>query len=146
MKIEYIAAAALFVVAGGVGCSSETDPVGPHPGLKSSGVAHLTVDGVDAGRIEAVQCTPASHTTSIVIGAEPPAAAATISNSDGLKVKWVRLRDAHGFTGSYNEGLGGEAHVDLAGSTYQISGIAAGFDIRNPRQSATAKFAIEVSC
>jgi ipoprotein LpqH len=146
MKIESLAAAALFVVAGGVGCSSEPGPVGPQLGLKSSGVAQLTIDGAETGRIEAVQCTPAAHTTSIVIGTEPPVAAATISNDDGLAVKWVRLRDSNGFTGSYNEGLGGEAHVELAGSTYQISGIAGGFDKRDARQRVTAKFTIEVSC
>lgn len=146
MKIECLAAAALLVVACGAGCSSGPEPGAPQPGRMSPGTAQLSIDGADTGQIEAVECTQARHTTAITIGAENPVAAATISKLDGLTVDWVRLRDANSFTGSYNAGLGGEAHVVLAGSAYQISGTARGFNMDNPSQPTTAEFAIEVSC
>ncbi len=145
MKIEYLAAAALFVVAGSSGCSSEPGPAGPQQGLKP-GMAQLTVNGADVGRIKAVQCVPAEDTTSIVIGTEPPVAAATIAHGQGDEVKWVKLRSANGFTGSFNADLDGEANVELVGSTYQITGVARGFDEGDARRPLDVKFAIEVSC
>lgn len=145
MKIEYLAAAALFVAAGSAGCSSQPEPTGLQPGLKP-GTAQLTVAGADVGRIKAVQCVPAEDTTSIVIGPEPPVAAATIAHGEGDEVKWVKLRSANGFTGSFNADLDGEADVELVGSTYQITGVARGFDEGDARRPVTAKFAIEVSC
>lgn len=146
MKTEYLTAAALLVVAAAAGCSSGPETVDRQTGRMSPGMAQLTIDGADAGHIEAVECTQSKHTTAITIGARDPVAAATISTLDDLTVDWVRLRDANGFTGSYNAGLGGQAQVVLTGSDYQISGVARGFNAGKPSQPTTAEFAIEVSC
>ena len=145
MKIEYAVAAAVFVVAGGAGCSSGPEPAGPQQGLKP-GTAQLSVNGAVVGGSEAVQCVPAEDTTAIVIGGEPPVAAATIAYNRGAEVKWVKLHAVNGFTGSFNQGLDGEANVELIGSTYQITGVARGFDQNDARRPVAAKFAIEVSC
>ncbi|MGV0674657.1 MULTISPECIES: lipoprotein LpqH [Mycolicibacterium] len=146
MRTEYLTAAALLVVAGAAGCSPGPETGDRQAGRMSPGMAQLTIDGADAGRIEAVECTQSKHTTAITIGDRDPVAAATISNLDDLTVDWVRFRDANGFTGSYNVGLGGQAQVVLTGSAYQISGVARGFNADKPSQPTNAEFAIEVSC
>ncbi len=146
MKFACAAAAVAAVLVGGAGCSSESGPADAHAGRMPPGVAKLTIDGKNAGRPEGVQCVSAKGTTAITIGAEPSVAAATISSVGALELEWARFRDANGFTGSYNQGLGGQARVTLIGSMYQIWGTASGFNASNPSKPTTAEFAMEVSC
>lgn len=146
MRNERVVAAALIVIAGAVGCSSGTEAIDPDPGQLSPGTAQITINGKAAGTSEAVQCLPSKHLTMITIGDESPVAVAMISNADGLAVESVKILDLTGFNGSYNDGLGGEARVTITGSTYQISGVAGGFNKRNPSRPTTEEFTIEVAC
>ncbi|MGV0714264.1 lipoprotein LpqH [Mycolicibacterium sp. XJ662] len=139
------AAAAVLLAVGAAGCASVA--VHQEPGQLAPGTARLSVGGKDAGKAEAVDCVPNEHLTMISVGVERPVAVAMISSTDELAVKWVRLHDVAGFSGSYNAGLGGEAKVTLDGATYQISGVADGFDAnRNPSRPTTESFVINVSC
>ncbi|MGE2692511.1 lipoprotein LpqH [Mycolicibacterium pulveris] len=138
--------AAVFVVAGINGCSSGVGAAGPGPGQLAPGTAQLTLDGGNTVKSEAVQCLPNEHLMLITIGEEPPIAVAMVSNTEDLAVKWVRFHDAGGFSGSYNDGLGGKANATLAGSTYQITGVAEGFGEQEAARPTTQAFAVEVAC
>ena len=63
-----------------------------------------------------------------------------------LIAKSVSIRDLGGFTGSFNEGLGGNATVSLDGATYTITGSADGFDTDNPSFRSTGTFTIKAAC
>ncbi len=144
MAKKHRAAAAVLVAVVTAGCSSVA--VQRESGQLPPGTAQLSVRGEDGGRAEAANCVPNKHLTMITIGDGTPVAVAMISSTDELAVEWVRLHDVAGFSGSYNDGLGGEADVTLAGATYQISGVADGFDNQNPSRPTTGTFAINVSC
>ncbi|MGV0643773.1 lipoprotein LpqH [Mycolicibacterium sp. XJ2546] len=138
------AAAAVLIVVSTASCSSVA--VQQKSGQLPPGTAQLSVGGEDAGRAEDANCLPNKHLTMITIGDKTPVAVAMIASTNELAVEWVRLHDVAGFSGSYNHGLGGEADVTLAGATYQISGVADGFDSQNPSRPTTETFAINVSC
>ncbi len=136
----------MLVIASSAGCSFGTASNGPEPGPLSPGTAQLTINGKYADRSEAVQCVPSKHLMVISIGGESPVAIAMVSNLEKLTVKSVQFHELNGFTGSYNDGLGGRARVTIAGSMYQISGSARGFNKENPKRPTTEEFTIEVSC
>ena len=69
-----------------------------------------------------------------------------VSNKAGLTAESVSINNLGGFTGSYNAGLGGNAEVTMAGSTYDITGTADGFATDNPSFRTGGTFAIKVSC
>ena len=69
-----------------------------------------------------------------------------VSNAEGLDVKLLRLTDLGGFTGSYNQGLDGEATVSMTDRTYDINGTAVGFDLDNPSFRSTGDFRIKIAC
>lgn len=146
MKNALGAAAALLALGAAAGCTSTTMPFEMKPGVLPPGTAQLTVNGHDVGPKAAVQCVWNERLTTIKIGDEPSGAIAMVSNTDELAVEWVRIRDLNGFTGSYNQGLGGKAQVRITSSTYQISGTADGFNSASPSRPATGKFTIGVSC
>lgn len=139
-------AVTVLVTTGAASCSSQPAPFKPEPEVLAAGTAQLTVNGEDAGSTEAVLCATTKYLTTIKIGdGSPAAAAAVVSNADRLTVEGVRIHDLHDFTGSYDRGLGGNAQVTLAGSTYHISGTAEGFNAGKPSRT-TESFAITVSC
>lgn len=128
------------------GCSSTPSEQKPPPGELVAGTAEVTVDGVDTGTTQAVQCVPAGSLTTITTGDQRSGITALISNESGLVVKSVSVRDVAGFTGSYNEGLGGKGAVTMTGRTYDIAGTADGFRTAQPAVRASVGFAIKVSC
>jgi hypothetical protein len=138
-----VGAAALAAVAG---CSSSTPDYRPPAGQLVAGTAQVTVNGQDVGTTEAVQCTPAGTMTTISTGDAGSGVSAVVSNADALTVRAVGIRDLGGFTGSYNEGLGGKAAVTMSGRTYEITGTADGFATDNPSFRTSGTFAIRVSC
>ena len=69
-----------------------------------------------------------------------------VSSADGLIAKSVAIRDLGGFTGSFNEGLGGNATVSLDGATYTITGTADGFATDNASFRSTGTFTIKAAC
>ncbi len=132
------------------GCSSPTPEYQPPPGALVAGTAQVTVNGRDAGTTDSVQCDPAGTLMMVSTGdphdPESSGISATISNEDGLVVREVGIRDLGGFTGSYNQGLGGDAEVTMTGRTYDIRGTADGFDTDNPSFRTTGDFQIKVAC
>lgn len=138
-----VGAAALAAVAG---CSSSPPDYRPPAGQLVAGTAQVTVNGQDVGTTEAVQCTPAGTMTTISTGDAGSGVSAVVSNADALTVRAVGIRDLGGFTGSYNEGLGGKAAVTMSGRTYDITGTADGFATDNPSFRTSGTFAIRVSC
>jgi Mycobacterium 19 kDa lipoprotein antigen len=60
--------------------------------------------------------------------------------------QWVKFRDVGGFTGSFWQGGVGDARVDLAQSTYTISGSAYGINKSNPNNTITTDFKIIAEC
>jgi ipoprotein LpqH len=141
-----IAVAALALA----GCSSQPPEYNPPPGTLVAGTAQVTVNGTDAGTTDLVQCDPAG-TLMIMKTGDPnnPEAAgisAMIQSEDELVVREVGILDLGGFTGSYNDGLGGEATVSMTGRTYDIQGKADGFETDNPSFRTTSNFQIKIAC
>ncbi|MBI5338997.1 MAG: lipoprotein LpqH [Mycolicibacterium rufum] len=138
-----VGAAALAAVAG---CSSSPPDYRPPADQLVAGTAQVTVNGQDVGTTDAVQCTPAGTMMTISTGDAGSGVSAVVSNADALTVRAVGIRDLGGFTGSYNEGLGGKAAVTMSGRTYDITGTADGFATDNPSFRTSGTFAIRVSC
>jgi hypothetical protein len=126
-------------------CSSPPD-YHPAPGTLTSGTAHVTVNGQDAGTTDAVACDTTGWLTTITTGDHNAGVTAMISNQDGLVAESVSITNLGGFTGSYNDGLGGAAEVTMKDQTYSISGTAHGFDTDNPSFRTSGSFALKVAC
>ena len=82
----------------------------------------------------------------IATGDVTAGATALVSNKDALTAQSVGIQDLGGFTGSYMEGLQGQAQVTMSGQTYTIRGTAEGFDTDNPSARTTGTFVIKVAC
>lgn len=133
-----------------VGCSSAPPEYQPPPGALIAGTAQVTVNGQDVGTTDAVQCDSAGSLMMMRTGdsTDPLATgiSAMVASADELVVREVGIRDLGGFTGSYNQGLGGEATVTMTGRTYDIAGTAYGFDTDNPSFRTTGDFRIKIAC
>lgn len=132
------------------GCSSQPPEYTPQPGTLVAGTAQITVNGTDVGTTDSVQCDPAGTLMMMKTGdpgnPEAPGVSALIESQDELVVREVGILDLGGFTGSYNDGLGGEATVTMTGRTYDIQGTADGFDTDNPSFRTTGNFQIKIAC
>jgi len=132
------------------GCSSQPPEYQPPPGALVAGTAQVTINGQDAGTTESVQCDPAGSLMMMRTGdpddPQAPGISAMVASGDELVVHEVGIRDLGGFTGSYNDGLGGEATVTMTGRTYDIAGTADGFDTGNPSFRTTGTFQIKIAC
>lgn len=132
------------------GCSSQPPEYTPQPGALVAGTAQITVNGADVGTTDSVQCDPAGTLMMMKTGdpgnPESPGVSALIESQDELVVREVGILDLGGFTGSYNDGLGGEATVTMTGRTYDIQGTADGFDTDNPSFRTTGNFQIKIAC
>lgn len=110
----------------------------------------MTVNGQDTGTTDSVRCESAGTLMMITTGdRDDPAGSgisAMIASKDELVVREIGIRNLGGFTGSYNEGLGGEASVTMTDRTYDISGTADGFATDNPSFRTTGNFQIKISC
>lgn len=144
VKIRWVAitAAALAIP----GCSSGPPEYEPAPGTLVAGTAQVTVNGQDAGTTGAVQCDAIGPLTTITTGDQSSGVTAMVSNQDQLAAEFVRVHNLGGFTGSYDQGLGGTAKVTMTGRTYDISGTADGFNTDSPSFRASGTFSIKVSC
>jgi ipoprotein LpqH len=138
-----VAAIAVTAIAG---CSSEPPEYKPAPGALVAGTAQVTINGQDAGTTEAVQCSSVGALTTIDTGDEAAGVTAMVSNSDELIAETVAITNLGGFTGSYNNGLGGTAEVTMTDRTYDITGTADGFATDKPSFRIPGTFAIKVSC
>lgn len=111
-----------------------------------AGIAAITVNDNDLGQFKSVQCTAAGSQTTITTGDDSSGSTAVVSKSDGLNAQLVSIRDLGGFSGSYNQGLGGQAKVTLTGNTYTITGTADGFNTDAPSFRTNGTFTIKVAC
>jgi hypothetical protein len=126
-------------------CASAPD-YHPAPGTLTAGTAHVTVNGRDAGTTDAVACNTTGWLTTITTGDHSAGVTAMISNQKGLVAESVNINNLGGFTGSYNNDLGGAADVTMREQTYYISGTADGFNTDNPSFRKSGTFAIKVAC
>ncbi len=137
---------ALSLAAGAVGCSSGSDQPDPQPGTLPAGTANITVNDSDLGQFPSVQCVPAGSLTTIRTGDDTAGTTAVVANGDELSAQSVSINNLGGFTGSFNQGLGGEAKVTMTGPTYTITGKADGFQTDQPSFRTNGTFTIKVSC
>ncbi|KWX68996.1 lipoprotein LpqH [Mycobacterium sp. NAZ190054] len=128
------------------GCSSPSPEYQPPPGALVAGTAQVTINGQDAGTTDSVQCDPAGSLMMMRTGDGTSGVTATVSSEDELIVREVGIRDLGGFTGSYNQGLGGDATVTMTGRTYDIQGTADGFETDSPSFRTTGEFRIKIAC
>jgi len=128
------------------GCSSDPEQVPPKAGELTAGSAQITVNGNNLGQVHSVTCTPAGALTTMTTGSDSSGSTVVVSNADGLTAKSVSITDLGGFTGSFNEGLGGKADVTLSGATYSITGQADGFRTDKPSYRTTGTFTIKIAC
>jgi hypothetical protein len=135
-----------LMVATAAGCSSGPQPVPRQPGALVAGTAAITVNDQDLGEFQSVDCTPAGTMMTINTGDQNAGTTTVVSNSDGLVAKAVAIRGLGGFTGSYNENLGGNAEVTMNGTTYSITGTADGFETDKPSFRTNGTFTIKVAC
>jgi ipoprotein LpqH len=140
------AAAAILVIGAAAGCSSNDGAAPIHTGALVPGTAEITINGQNLGRFESVQCVPAGTLMTISTGDQNSGTTTLVSNADKLTAASVALNDIGGFTGSYNQGLGGTAAVTMIGSTYSITGSADGFATDNPSFRKSGDFTIKVAC
>lgn len=130
-----------------VGCSSDPPPTPAQPpGTLSSGTTVVSIDGRGAGTDENVACQTIGTTTTVNTGDEQAGTSVVISSGANLVVESVIIRNLGGFSGSYNNDLSEPAKVDLTDRTYDVSGVADGFDIDKPSFRKQAKFSIMVAC
>jgi ipoprotein LpqH len=71
---------------------------------------------------------------------------AVLNDSVGLKTVSVEITNIGGFTGSYLANLQGNADAWVAGSTFQISGVADGFYSDRPSFGAKGDYQIKFAC
>lgn len=137
---------AILLVAGSVAaCSSPPESNRP-PGSLVAGTAEVIVNDQNLGKVDAVNCTPAGDTMTIITGDQNSGTTTLVSNADKQSVKAVTIRNLGGFTGSYTEDLAGNATVTMTGGTYAITGNADGFKTDAPSYRANGTFTIKVAC
>ncbi|OBK97953.1 hypothetical protein A5645_05155 [Mycobacterium asiaticum] len=139
MRRHTVAAVAVF---GGAALAACTSP--PQTPLAST--ASVTVNGVKA-TFDVVTCTQVQWYRTIHIGHKLSGATVVV---DGRAAKAVaesaRINNVGGFTGMYSQGGGDAAETRFDGSTYLITGVAAGSSTANPTEPATAEFKISAKC
>jgi len=127
-------------------CGSAPPEYNPPPGALVPGTAQVSVNGQDATTTDAVSCHTTGPLTTITTGNAESGITAMVSNETELVTEFVNITNLGGFTGSYNNGLGGEATITMTDRTYDISGTADGFDTDNPSFRVPGTFAIKVAC
>ncbi|BBU20994.1 lipoprotein LpqH [Mycobacterium xenopi] len=144
-RLLVLNASIIFLVAAGVGACSSS-PSSLPPGALPAGTAKVTINDRALPETTAVKCTAIGPLTRIVTGDRAAGITALVSNQTRLAAKSVTITDLGGFTGSYTEGLSGNADTSMKDQTYVIRGTAAGFDTAKPNLRTTASFALRVAC
>lgn len=131
------AVAALVVFALGACSPSEAPP---------ASTASVTVNGVEA-TFDVVKCTQMQWYRTIQIG-HKLAGATVVVDGRGAKAiaESARIHNIGGFTGTYSQGAGEAADTRFDGSTYLITGVAAGASTAKPTEPTTAEFKISAKC
>lgn len=146
MKSRVAIVAAAFLAVGLSGCSSATKAAAPGPGEIANGTAKISVNGTDVGPVNSVACHYEQAFTTIMTGDANAGTTSVVDNIKGLAVNAVRIRNLGGVSGSYLEGLQGEAKLEQTGRTYTITGRVAGYSTEKPGPRTDDKFSIQVAC
>ena len=146
MKQGLLLVAAGVLAVAATGCSSGAEQQPPPEGALVSGTAKVTVNDNDLGEVKSVQCVFAGPITTITTGNDTSGSTTVVSNADGLVAQSVTIRDLGGFTGSYNQGLGGKAEVTMTSNTFTITGTADGFNTDKTSFRTNGSFTIKVAC
>ena len=144
-RLAPILMAGALAVGGLSGCSSGAPPQPPQPGTLSAGTANTSIDGREASTDD-VSCESHGTVTTVSTGNADAGFTAVVSSDPGLLVESVTIRNLGGFTGSYNDGLGDPAQVTMLGRTYELTGVADGFDTDRPSFRTSGKFSIQAAC
>ncbi|WP_231980310.1 lipoprotein LpqH [Mycobacterium sp. E2497] len=137
-------ATALLVATSVGACSPSYNAAAP--GTLPGGTAQLTINDGASRQSGTVTCLPLGWLTRITTGDTAEGVTAFVSNENAVGARSVNINDVGGFTGSYVEGLQGEAYVSMTGHTYTIRGTAEGFDTDKPSIRTTGRFTIKVAC
>jgi hypothetical protein len=146
MQKRFLNAIAAALIAAGAAACSSSPTASPQPGALPAGTAKVTINDRALPATTVVKCAPIGSLTTITTGDTAAGVTALISNETGLSAKSISIKGLGGFTGSYMNGLDGNADVSMTGRTYMIRGNADGFDADNPTVRTTGTFAIQVSC
>jgi len=112
-----------------------------------AGTAKVSIDGQPKDVQGQIACTTAAGNLSIAIGGAATGISVVMS-PDASKVSSVGLGNVNGVVMGFQDGAGGGTNASATkdGSTYTITGTAAGVDMANPMQPMTKPFEIEVTC
>lgn len=144
---SFYAVTAVALVAGGLTACSSAPPSEPlAPGAVAAGTAEVSIEGRDASSVGSVSCQTVGTVTTVESGDQDAGLTVVVSSDPSLLVDSVSIRNLAGFTGSYLDGLGDEAQVDLSGRTYEISGTADGFATDDPSFRTAGTFSIKLAC
>ena len=132
------AAVALVLAATIAGCgAAETIP---------RHAARLTIDG-NTHTTRPPACSQIQgYRTVDIVDHDSRVEAVVLLTGERVIPQWVKIRNVGGFTGSFWQGGVGDAHVDLAQSTYTITGSAYGINNSNPNKVVTTDFKITAEC
>lgn len=135
-----VAAAVAALAAGALGaCTSpQRTPL--------TSTASVTVNGVES-TFEVVKCTQMQWYRTIHIGGKLAGATVVVDGRAANAVaESAHIRNVGGFNGMYSQGAGEAAKTRFDGSTYEITGVAAGSSTAKPSEPATAEFKISAKC
>jgi lipoprotein LpqH len=144
-RLPFLIASVMLLIAAAVGACSSSPPSLP-PGVLPAGTAKVTINDRALPETTAVKCTTVGPLTTIATGDREAGITVLVSNQSRPTTKSVTITGLGGFTGSYTEGLSGNADTSMKDQTYVIRGTAAGFDTAKPSHRTTASFAVRVAC
>jgi Mycobacterium 19 kDa lipoprotein antigen len=131
-------AVAFVVVAGVAGCAgTQTTP---------RNAARLTIDDATHTTRPPACSQDQSYRTIDIRDHGGQVEAVVLLSGNRVIPQWVKIRNIDGFTGSFWEGGVGDAHADVTGSAYTITGSAYGINSGNPNKVITSDFKIIAEC
>lgn len=139
MDNRLVAAAAVMLVVGAAGCSSQ-------PAALGGTTAKVTINGQGTGGPHPVRCTQTGWTWTIETPNDAKGFRASVGTGDKVVVESVTFHDFGGFTGNYWKGNIGEAEVKTNQGKFTITGSADGSFSANPSNAVNATFRIEADC
>ena len=108
--------------------------------------ARLTIDGNTHTTRPPACSQMQGYRTIDILDHDGRVEAVVLLSGERVIPQWVKIRNVGGFTGSFWQGGVGDAHVDLAQSTYTITGSAYGINNSNPNKVVTTDFKITAEC
>jgi hypothetical protein len=117
--------------------------------------AEITVNGKSAGTTHDVRCSQDGWSHTIKTGNKDSGVTLVVDTKDAVVARSVVLTNVGGFTGAawqYQEkdltwkNQMGKAEAKIIGTTFKVSGTAAGANTDDPNKNTTASFEIKANC